>query len=216
MNSQQINMKQAIFLVLATLTLLFAAPANAADAVEITPMVKVFSSVQNLKKILGCRILGVEIYSLLAFPEIAEDEKRELVTAKLEKAGFRLVEKYGVASVKDALERSTGKSPYPFGQKFAVKAGKYKPFDFADLIKKETGFWVGPLLVAKGFYPVTEFTNDEELTIRDALNRMAAKARGTWIALRSTFTMNGYMEAGRWVESKVPRINEWDGFDIHF
>ena len=196
--------------------LLLVVKSTHAEVTGITPMVKVAPSVQNLKKILGCRILGVEIYSLLAFPEIGEDEKREPVMAKLAKAGFRLVEKDGVANVRDAQERPTGKSPYPFGQKFAIKAGTYKPFDFSDIITKQTGFWVGPLLIGRGPYPITEFTNDEELTIRDALDRMAAKARGTWIALRDTFTRNGYMEAGRWVESKVPRIKEWDGFTLYF
>ena len=192
---------------------------SAEDVVVRTPMEKVFPSMKNLKKALECRVLGVEIYSLLAFPEIGENETRDSAMEKLKKAGFRVLEKEGNANVIDALERPTGKQPYPFSLKVTVKPNKYDATQIYGVIEKQTGFEVMAMMLwVRAPKPNYEFVQNEELTIRDIFNRLAANARGTWIAYRSAFTSKGYRDAksGLWVESKIPIMRENDSAEVQF
>ena len=192
---------------------------SATDVVVLTPMEKVFPSVKNLKKALECRVLGVEIYSLLAFPEIGENETRDRAIEKLKKAGFRVLEKDGNANVIDALERPTGKQPYPFSLKVTVKPNKYDATQICKMIEKQTGFEVMAMIMwSRAPNPNYEFVQNEELTIRDIFNRLAANAKGTWIAYRFAFSSKGYRDAksGLFVESNVPIIRENDSAVLQF
>ena len=188
---------------------------SAEDAVVVTPMAKVLPAVQTLKQILGCHILGVEIYSPLQFPEINENDTRDTVTAKLKKAGFGIIEKNGICNVIDAAERSTGKVDYPFGKKVTVLPGNYQIEDIFELIEKQTDFKMLALLIGKSSPKAYDPIRDTAYTVRDVLNLIAGKMRGTWVAGRDSFGIYRYIKGGRWVEGPPP-IKEDDTASINF
>ena len=156
-----------------------------------------------------------EVYSPLQFPEINENDTRDTVTAKLKKAGFDIIEKNGICNVIDAAERPTGKVDYPFRKKVTILPGSYQVQEIFELIAKQTDFKMLALLIGKLSPMAYDPAWDTDYTVRDVLNLIAGKMRGTWVAKRDSFGIYRYIKGGRWVEGPPP-MEEGDTASINF
>src|ERR1043166_2175624 len=110
---------------LAFIFLLMPAIVHADPGTPTVPPAELGAYLDRLKQIFNARVIGAELYSLLAFPAITAEETKDTITEKLKKSGFGLLEKDGIVNIIDADERAIGKRPYPFSQKVKIKRGTY-------------------------------------------------------------------------------------------
>lgn len=186
--------------------------------ISTTPPSEFKRCIRLMKSIFKAKIIGLELYSLIALPNIKSDDSKASLVLSLQQAGFKILEKDGVINIIDAKERATGAVPYPFSQSVKITASTYGFGNLKTVIKQQTGFEIHCFAFMLSFRmkwdKEVEFLPDEVVSVREILNRVAANGDGMWVVERESFMDNMSPVAGEYIRTNHPKIRESDAGEL--